>query len=154
MNSVGSAVFDNLPLIFAVGVAIGMAQKEKEVAALSAVIAFFVMNTAINAMLTITGQILDNGEIAENCSGRNDHFCLRYSVLADGCVWRYYRRTWELQPCITRFYRDTASECAVILWRNPICTDYFHDRVYVCRNPSLLCMAGCSEPEFTLWAVW
>ncbi len=66
MNSVGSAVFNNLPLIFAVGVAIGMAKKEKEVSALSAVIAYFVMNTAINAMLTITGQILDNGEIAES----------------------------------------------------------------------------------------
>ena len=66
MNSVGSAVFNNLPLIFAVGVAIGMAKKEKEVSALSAVIAYFVMNTAINAMLTITGQILDNGEIAKN----------------------------------------------------------------------------------------
>ena len=63
---VGSAVFDNLPLIFAVGVAIGMAKKEKEVSALSAVIAYFVMNTAINAMLTITGQILENGEIAES----------------------------------------------------------------------------------------
>ena len=37
MNKVGSAVFDNLPLIFAVGVAIGMAKKEKEVAALSAI---------------------------------------------------------------------------------------------------------------------
>lgn len=46
MNKVGSAVFDNLPLIFAVGVAIGMAKKEKEVAALSALIAFFVMNVA------------------------------------------------------------------------------------------------------------
>ncbi len=65
MNKVGSAVFDNLPLIFAVGVAIGMAKKEKEVAALSAVIAYFVMNTAINAMLTITGQILEDGQIAE-----------------------------------------------------------------------------------------
>lgn len=64
MNKVGSAVFDNLPLIFAVGVAIGMAKKEKEVAALSAVIAYFVMNTAINAMLMITGRILENGEIA------------------------------------------------------------------------------------------
>ena len=66
MNKVGSAVFDNLPLIFAVGVAIGMAKKEKEVSALSAVIAYFVMNTAINAMLTTTGQILENGEIAES----------------------------------------------------------------------------------------
>ena len=36
MNEVGSAIFDNLPLIFAVGVAIGMAKKEKEVAALAA----------------------------------------------------------------------------------------------------------------------
>ena len=66
MNKVRSSVFDNLPLIFAVGVAIGMAKKEKEVSALSAVIAYFVMNTAINAMLTITGQILENGEIAES----------------------------------------------------------------------------------------
>ena len=53
MNKVGSAVFDNLPLIFAVGVAIGMAKKEKEVSALSAVIAYFVMNTAINAILCL-----------------------------------------------------------------------------------------------------
>lgn len=64
MNRVGSAVFDNLPILFAVGVAIGMAKKEKEVAALSAVIAYFVMNTAINAMLTITGAILEDGSIA------------------------------------------------------------------------------------------
>ncbi len=64
MNRVGSAVFDNLPLIFAVGVAIGMAKKEKEVAALAAVIAYFVMNTAINAMLTINGEILADGTIA------------------------------------------------------------------------------------------
>ena len=66
MNKVGSAVFDNLPLIFAVGVAIGMAKKEKEVSALSAVISYFVMNTAINAMLTLNGQVLDNGEIAKS----------------------------------------------------------------------------------------
>ena len=66
MNKVGSAVFDNLPLLFAVGVAIGMAKKEKEVAALSAVIAFFVMNISINAMLNINGKILENGSIAKN----------------------------------------------------------------------------------------
>lgn len=65
MNKVGSAVFDNLPLIFAIGVAIGMARKEKEVSALSAVIAYFVMNTAINAMLINRGEILANGEIAD-----------------------------------------------------------------------------------------
>lgn len=66
MSRVGSAVFDNLPLIFAIGVAIGMAKKEKEVSALSAVIAYFVMNTAINAMLTLNGKILDDGSIAKD----------------------------------------------------------------------------------------
>lgn len=66
MSKVGSAIFDNLALLFAVGIAIGMARKEKEVAALAAVIAFFVMNVAINAMLIINGEILANGEIAEN----------------------------------------------------------------------------------------
>lgn len=64
MNKVGSAVFDNLPLIFAVGVAIGMAKREKEVAALSAAIAYLVMNTAINAMLVLNGDILADGSIA------------------------------------------------------------------------------------------
>ncbi|MBO5483792.1 MAG: PTS transporter subunit EIIC [Lachnospiraceae bacterium] len=66
MSKVGSAVFDNLPLIFAVGVAIGMAKKEKEVAALSAVIAYFVMNTAINAMLVVNGRILEDGQVAND----------------------------------------------------------------------------------------
>ena len=66
MNKVGSAVFDNLPLIFAVGVAIGMAKKEKEVAALSALIAYFVMNVAINGMLVVTGEITADGQIAKD----------------------------------------------------------------------------------------
>lgn len=63
MNQVGTAIFDNLPIIFAVGVAIGMAKKEKEVAALAAMIAYFVMNISINAMLQLNGMIV-GGEIA------------------------------------------------------------------------------------------
>lgn len=51
LNAAGSVVFDNLPLIFAIGVAIGMAKQEKEVSALSAVIAFFVMHATIGAMI-------------------------------------------------------------------------------------------------------
>lgn len=65
LSKAGSALFDNLPMIFAVGCAIGMAKKEKEVAALSAVIAYFTMNAAVNAMLVNSGQILDNGSIAD-----------------------------------------------------------------------------------------
>lgn len=66
MNKVGSAVFDNLPLLFAVGVAIGMAKKEKEVSALSAVIAYFVMNISISSMLEINGKILADGSISKD----------------------------------------------------------------------------------------
>ncbi|MDE6195914.1 MAG: PTS transporter subunit EIIC, partial [Erysipelotrichaceae bacterium] len=57
LNKCGDIVFANLPIIFAIGVAIGMAKKEKEVAALSGAIAFFIMHTAINAMLTVTNVI-------------------------------------------------------------------------------------------------
>ena len=66
MNEVGSVIFDNLPLIFAVGTAIGMAKKEKEVAALSAVIAFFVMHISINALLRLSGQVLADGTTMES----------------------------------------------------------------------------------------
>ena len=61
LNAAGSIVFDNLHIIFAMGVAIGMAKQEKEVAALSAAIAFFVMHATIGAL------IIDFG--APNLSG-------------------------------------------------------------------------------------
>ena len=57
MNKAGSAVFDNLALLFAMGVAIGMAKKEKEVAALSGAIAYLVMNTAISALIAAKGGV-------------------------------------------------------------------------------------------------
>ena len=57
MNQCGSAVFNNLALLFAMGVAIGMAKKEKEVAALSGAIAYLVMNTAISAMISANGGV-------------------------------------------------------------------------------------------------
>ncbi|MFD1403467.1 PTS transporter subunit IIABC [Robinsoniella peoriensis] len=55
LNAAGSIVFSNLPIIFAMGVAIGMAKKEKEVAALSGAIAFFVMHASIGALITAQG---------------------------------------------------------------------------------------------------
>ncbi|MCI7191892.1 glucose PTS transporter subunit IIA [bacterium] len=57
MNQCGSAIFNNLALLFAMGVAIGMAKKEKEVAALSGAIAYLVMNTAISAMINARGGV-------------------------------------------------------------------------------------------------
>ena len=57
LSSVGTVIFDNLPLLFAMGVALGMAENEKATATLSAAIAFFVMHKTINALLVITGKL-------------------------------------------------------------------------------------------------
>ena len=66
ISKAGNVIFDNLPIIFAVGVAIGMAKAEKDVAALSAMISFFGMHASINAVLVVSGKILADGSIADN----------------------------------------------------------------------------------------
>ena len=57
MSKTGSIVFDNLALLFAMGVAIGMAKKEKEVAALSGAIGYLIMNTAISTLISAKGGV-------------------------------------------------------------------------------------------------
>ena len=56
LNSAGSIIFDNLPILFAVGVAIGMARSEKATAALPSIVAFFVMHSTIGSLITYTGR--------------------------------------------------------------------------------------------------
>lgn len=57
MKNAGDIVFSNLPILFAMGVAAGMANSEKEVATLSGAVAYFVMHATINAMLGINGKL-------------------------------------------------------------------------------------------------
>lgn len=64
MSDTGNIIFANLPIIFAMGVALGMAEKEKAVATLSSAIAFFVMHQTINTLLNITGK-LNEGAMLE-----------------------------------------------------------------------------------------
>ena len=70
LNAAGNIVFANLPIIFAMGVAIGMAKQEKEVAALSGAIAFLIMHASINGLLVATNtpeslaELLEEGRIA------------------------------------------------------------------------------------------
>ena len=63
MKATGSVVFDNLALLFAMGVAIGMAKTEKAVAALSGAVGYLIMNTAIGALIEINGGV---GTMAAN----------------------------------------------------------------------------------------
>lgn len=69
MSDAGNIVFTNLPIIFAMGVAIGMAKKEKEVAALAAAIAFFIMHASIGAMINLNGgaETMLNGATTSVC---------------------------------------------------------------------------------------
>ena len=57
MSKAGGVVFDNLALLFAMGVAIGMAKKEKEVAALSGAISYLIMNTTISTLIAAKGGV-------------------------------------------------------------------------------------------------
>ncbi|EOR28006.1 PTS system, glucose-like IIB component [Clostridium sartagoforme AAU1] len=53
MKNVGDIIFGNLPLLFAVGVSVGLAKKDKGTAALASVFGFIVMNQVISTMLTL-----------------------------------------------------------------------------------------------------
>ena len=86
------------------------------------------MNTAINAMLTITGQILENGEVAESVlEGTITSVCgiqsLQMGVFGGIIVGL------GVAALHNRFLPDPASECTFFLWRYSFCTDYFHDRL-------------------------
>ena len=83
MSKAGSIIFDNLPIIFAVGVAIGMAKKEKEVEC----------NNECHASDPWRSSCRRN--TWSRSSGRNCDKCLRNPDITDGCVWRYYRWTWS-----------------------------------------------------------
>lgn len=94
MNKVGSAVFDNLPLIFAVGVALDMAKKEKE--SFRVISSYRVFCNEYCDQCDADDHRTDSRQWRDCrvCTGGNHHFCMWYPVFADGCIWRYHRRTW------------------------------------------------------------
>ena len=84
MSGVGSAVFDNLPLIFAIGVAIGMTDKQKETAALSSALAYITMNVTINKILVIGKMIDEAGNTISETSAEMFTSCLGITTLQTG----------------------------------------------------------------------
>ena len=53
MQNIGNVIFGNLPLLFAVGVAVGLAKKDKGTAGLASIFGFIVMNEVISSMLAL-----------------------------------------------------------------------------------------------------
>lgn len=63
MLNAGGVLFDNLPVLFAVGAAVGLA-KESGIAALAALVAMLVMNVTISTNLGITPEMTSEGAYA------------------------------------------------------------------------------------------
>ncbi|MCB5237784.1 PTS transporter subunit EIIC [Niallia alba] len=55
--TLGNVAFDNLPIIFAVGVAVGLAKHERGSAAISGLLGFFVLHYTLNFLLSTTGKL-------------------------------------------------------------------------------------------------
>ena len=68
MSAAGSIVFQNLPVIFAIGVAIGLSRSDKGTVGLAALLGFLIMNATMNGLLTITGTLAKD-QLAQNGQG-------------------------------------------------------------------------------------
>lgn len=63
--TLGNVAFNNLPIIFAIGVCVGLAKREKGSAALSALMSFLSLHYILNFLLKISNTLVDssNGEL-------------------------------------------------------------------------------------------
>ncbi|MGN1409507.1 MAG: PTS transporter subunit EIIC [Eubacteriales bacterium] len=108
MSETGSAVFNNLAIIFAVGVALGMAENERGTAALSAMIAFIIMHTTISAMLDLTGTLdtdLPEGSIASVVGIRSLEMGVFGGIIVGlGVAWLHNRFYKIKLPAVLSFF--------------------------------------------------
>lgn len=110
MSDAGNIVFGNLPIIFAMGVAIGMAKKEKEVAALAAAIAFFIMHASIGAMININGgaEAMLNGATASVCGITSLQMGVFGGILVGLGVAALHNRFYKIElPQVLSFFGGT-----------------------------------------------
>ncbi|MCX7971227.1 MAG: PTS transporter subunit EIIC [Negativicutes bacterium] len=64
MSGAGAIVFANLPVLFAVGVAVGLARTDRGTAGLAALLAYLVMNATLNSVLKIAGRLATDNLMA------------------------------------------------------------------------------------------
>lgn len=110
LSKCGDIVFANLPILFAMGVAIGMAKREKEVAALSAVIAYFIMHTAVNAMIGIRNlaEVLPEGSIASTVGIESLQMGVFGGIIVGLGVAALHNRFYKIQlPQVLSFFGGT-----------------------------------------------
>ena len=59
IRTIASVVFDNIPLLFAMGVAYGMSKKDKGIAVFAAVTGYLTLIITMNVWLTLTGKLAE-----------------------------------------------------------------------------------------------
>ncbi len=157
MQKAGEVLFDNLPIIFAVGIAIGMAKHEKEVAALAAVIAYFSMNASVNALLVATGAILENEIIAQDILAGTITTSVGIQTLQMGVfggiitgmgVGALHNRFHRIKvPNALSFFGGSRFVPIIVFWGKPFCTDYQCDCICIRRNFDVFCLAADSKGD-------
>lgn len=65
LQSITSIVFNNIPLLFAMGVAQGVAKKEKGIAVFAAVVGYITLNQVMNVYLTLSGSLAEKDLMAQ-----------------------------------------------------------------------------------------
>jgi len=79
MSDSGEIVFANLPILFAVSLAVGLSKTDKGTVGLAAVLSTLIMNTTINSCLKITGELA-----TENLASEGQGLCLGIQTLETG----------------------------------------------------------------------
>ena len=79
MESAGNIVFENLPVLFAVGLSTGLARKDKGTVGLSAILSMLITNATIHTALKITGKLTE-----ENFASVGQGMCLGIQTLETG----------------------------------------------------------------------
>lgn len=65
LQTITSVIFNNIPLLFAMGVAQGVAKKEKGIAVFASVVAYLTLNQVMNVYLSATGTLADKDVMAQ-----------------------------------------------------------------------------------------
>lgn len=69
LQNITSMIFNNIPLLFAMGVAYGMSKNEKGIAVFASVIGYLTLNIVMNSYLKLTGTLADKEIMAQAGQG-------------------------------------------------------------------------------------
>lgn len=65
LQTIANIVFDNIPVLFAMGVAYGVAKNEKGIAVFASIVGYLTLIVTMNVFLTVTGTLADADTMAQ-----------------------------------------------------------------------------------------